>query len=224
MLLLTTKDLKEYSVQGTDGDLGQVDGFAFNLETWDLEYLISIKSKWFLQTEVFLFPMSVLKQAKNRAQIIPTRLNLENARKVTRQVEKSVQLSDRVNSPLTYWRAGKFSRGFLWLDPYAISALMKALDRRETEATASEKIENDNLRSSSELIGYRVTARGEHLGKIEDLIVDADYWKIRYAVIAGDEEKIMMPAQWIEWFDPLEETIDLNLDKELVLESPYALG
>ena len=224
MLLLTTKDLKEYSVQGADGDLGQVDGFAFNLETWDLEYLISNKSKWFLQTEVFLFPTSVLKQAKNRAQIIPTRLNEEDARQLTRQVEKSVQLSDRVNNPLTYWRAGKFSRGFLWLDPYAIAALMKALDRRETEASASEKIENGNLRTSSELIGYLVTARGEHLGKIEDLIVDADYWKIRYVVIGGDEEKIMMPAQWIEWFDPLEETIDLNLEKELVLESPYALG
>lgn len=223
MLLMTSKDFQEYSVEGADGHLGQVDGFAFNLETWDLEYVIVKKTRWFLQTDVFLLPVSVIQDPNTRARTLATRINKEDARRLTRQVEKSIQLSDRINNPLTYWRAGKFSRGFLWLDPLAISAMMKALDRRKGDAPPNESIDA-GLRSASELIGYLVTARGDRLGEIEDLIFDAAYWKVRYVVIAGEDDKIMMPAQWVEHFDPLDEAIDLNLDKDVVLKSPYALN
>lgn len=69
--------MKEYSIQRVNGDFGQVDGFAFNLDTCDLEYIIANKSKWFLQSEVYLLPTSFLEQPDNRNQIISTRLNTD---------------------------------------------------------------------------------------------------------------------------------------------------
>jgi len=222
MLLFSTNDLSGFKVQGRDESIGKISGFLFHSKTWMLEYLTVNRGIWPINKELYL-PIEVLGTPDNLHEIIYVDLNHEDVEKLQSDVHKNIQMRKYTEHPINYWRIGKYPKAIPWLDPVAISAVFR--QHKKNEVTNLEGTNNANaLRYSDDVKGYRVDAKDTEMGNVKDLIIDADHWVIRYVIVEGFDETIMLPTSWVNSINSGAETLNLNLNKQMVLESPYVLG
>ncbi len=94
----------------------------------------------------------------------------------------------------------------------------------ETEETGSSQAVNPYLRSTNEVIGYRIEAMDGEIGHVEDFIVDVDTWIIRYLVIDTRNwlpgKKVLIVPQWAEEINWTATRVYLNLTRQAVKNSP----
>ncbi|OFZ18105.1 MAG: hypothetical protein A2X94_13960 [Bdellovibrionales bacterium GWB1_55_8] len=81
------------------------------------------------------------------------------------------------------------------------------------------------LRSAQSMIGYRVRANRSEIGKIDDLLFDADHWLARYWVInstglLASRDETFVPIGLTDWIDHSLRDISLSTSKELIEKSP----
>ena len=76
----------------------------------------------------------------------------------------------------------------------------------------------------SEVLGYRVHARDGSLGTVTDLYVDDVYWKVRYLVVAGDEQPgtlhFLLATEMISRIDREIGWMSVLLNTDMVHDSP----
>lgn len=222
MLLFSTNDLSGFVVQGKDQSIGKIGGFLFHPKTWKLDYLTVSRGFWPFNKELYL-PVEVLGIPDNLQEAIQVELTHEEVEKLQRDIHSNIQMRLYSEHPIHYWRIGKYPKSIPWLDPFAISTVFK--QRKEDGGISLDDTDNaKNLRHSEDVKGYRVDAKDETMGNVVDLVIDADHWVIRYVIIEELDEKIMLPPAWVKNINPIAETVNLNLNRQMVLESPYVIG
>jgi len=77
----STKELKGYAIDATDGDIGKVDDFYFDDKSWTIRYLVVDTGNWLLGRKVLLSPIAV-----GKADFSSGRFNVTLTKK---QVEES---------------------------------------------------------------------------------------------------------------------------------------
>lgn len=222
MLLFSTNDLSGFEVQGNDQSVGEIGGFLFHPKTWNLEYLIVSRGIWPLNKERYL-PVEVLETPVNLEETIHVDLNHEEVESLQNEIRGDIKTRIYTEHPIQYWRDEKYPKVIPWLDPFAISAVFRQR-KLDGAANLDDPDEPKNLRYSDDVKGYQVNAKDKSMGKVVDLIIDADQWAIRYVVIEEVDEKFMLPPAWVKNINPAAETINLNLNRQIVLESPYVIG
>ena len=222
MLLFSTNDLSGFEVHGKDQSIGKIGGFLFHPKTWMLEYLTVRRGIRPINKELYL-PVEALGTPDNLHEMIQVDLNREDVEKRQSDIHRNIQMRQYSEHPIHYWRIGKYPKASPWLDPFAISAVFR--QREENEVTSLDDTDNaKKLSYSDDVKGYHVDAKDESMGNVVDLVIDADHWVIRYVIIEDLDEKIMLPSAWVKNINPSAETVNLYLNKQMVLESPYVLG
>src|SRR5512135_669019 len=76
-----TKDLKGNTIVATDGDIGKVDDFYFDEESWTIRYLVADTGDWLLRRKVLLSPVAFGKAdfASGRFKVTLTKKQIENS-------------------------------------------------------------------------------------------------------------------------------------------------
>src|SRR5450756_523331 len=178
----SVKDLKGYAIGATDDDIGKLDDFYFDDESWTIRYLVAETGNWLLNRKLLISPFAIGKAdlSKEWFNVTVTKKQVEESPSIdtdkpfSRQQEASYL--DYYGYPF-YW-----SGASLW-GPMPYPRLSGAAQRRNEEARAErEETNNVHLRSANEVTEYHIEATDGDIGHVEDFIIDGETWEIRYMV------------------------------------------
>ena len=185
-MLTNATNLKGLVIRATDGELGTVEQFYFDDETWAIRYLIVDTGGWLGGRRVLISPFSVI-----HSDLVAGRLDVALTKK---QVEHSpdTDMHKPVSRQHEAAYLGYYGYPYYWGGPYlwgtayyptgvAVSATPSAetlADRIRRESTDS------HLRSSEAVTGYNIEAADGEIGHVDGFVVDDEAWAIRYIEVA----------------------------------------
>ena len=221
--------LKGLVIQATDGELGTVDQFYFDDETWAIRYLTVETGGWLAGREVLISPISVIHTdweakrldvalTKKQVQDSP---NIDTHRPVSRQHEAEY--------------LGYYGYPYYWGGPYLWGPALYPADLAipttvSTEAMADrirEESTDSHLRSTEAVTGYHVEATDGEIGHVDGFVVDDEAWAIRYVEVATRNwlpgKKVLVSPAWIERVSWPESKVYVALSREAIKSAPEYL-
>ena len=225
-MLGNLKDLFGYNIQANDGEIGKVHDIYFDGESWIVRYLVVDIGPWILGKKVLIAPEALGRPDRDR-EIFPVRLTQENIKrspdwKTALPVSKQQELALHEH---TSWPSQSVPFAPTVSNP--VSAPVSP--RSKVEQQAIERMlqaDSYHMGSAQELMGYGVTGKDESLGKVDDLIVDDETWKLPYLVLdtgtwlsAG--KKTLIATPWVVWIFFKDNEVHIDLPQDAVEGSPY---
>lgn len=237
-MLRNTKDLDNYAIRATDGEIGHVKDFYFDDDAWVARYFVVDTGTWLSSRKVLISPISVhhpdwlehalpVSLTKDQVRHSP---DIDTAKPVSRQHEESV---------LGYYGyPGYWGGEGLWgagLYPYALvpgyaSYGSDEQERaRELEAHAlaehrRHRNDDPHLRSCKAITGYHIQASDGEIGHVSGFLVDDETWAIRYLVVDTSNwwlgHKSLISPTWITRVNWLEQTVAVDLHRDAIKDAP----
>jgi len=241
-MLRSVKRLEECAIQATDGEIGRVDDLYFDDDHWAIRYLVANTGGWLMGRRVLLSPVSV-----TGAEWEEQRLHVNLTQ---RQVEESPEID--LDAPFSrrrergllsffgwpiYW-GGTGLWGF-WMYPGMLAASGRgdadgtgadgtdadgSRERIVEDAAPAEAEDDNRLRSSQQVIGYRIHALDGEIGHVDDFLVDDETWAIRYLAIDTSNwlpgKRVLVPPQWLDRVDWTESSVWVDLTREAIRNAP----
>ncbi len=231
-MLRKLHSLKSFVVNGKNGKLGKVDDFYFDQEQFVVRYLVIDTGSW-LEHEQTLISTHAIDNIDFDSSIIHVNLSSDELED-SPSIEKNEPISKSKEKALIeyfgwpdYWKKSHSSDSELI--HAGITERKKLLNfktlQKEDEAKQKAKKVESNLRSLEEIRGYKIHAKDDKFGHLEDLFVEEeDSWIIRYLLIDTrnimEGKLVIIAPEWIEsinWFD---KEIFIDKDKKEIEESP----
>lgn len=220
-MLIRTSELKNFQLLATDGDIGRARDFLFDDEKWTIRYMVANTGKWLLGQKVLISP-GFLKSPDLSDERMPLSISKD-------QVEHAppIEEDQPVSRQYEQVYADYFKHGYYWVGgsvwgvghtPYDIAT------PEETTQTTTEADDDEHLRSAEEVTGYRVYAGKEHVGYVDDFVLDTANWTV--LLIGIDTHKwlpgksFMLPVAWasdISWTD---RSLTIDVDEEQLKSAP----
>ena len=230
-MLRSIKDLHGCTVSAIDGDIGTVDQVYFDDEAWAVRYLVVKTGHWLNERRVLISPYSI-KHTDPGSNVVHLNLTqravrdspgIDTHKPVSRQNE--VECLRHYNYPAYWggpnlWGMGPYPR----FDPAdVVPDLAPVPPQSEPQAVRSP--DDVHLRSTGEVMGYRLDAVDGGIGHVSGFIYDDEAWAIRYLCIdtrrlwQGGKE-ILLAAHWIARVDWLAQTVTTELTRDSIRRSP----
>jgi hypothetical protein len=223
IMLRSLRDLENYAVSATDGDLGHVDDFLIDDEHWAVRYLV-VKSGGLLdRRNVLISPISFLRAdwATQRFHLaltldqISKSPDIDTAKPVSRQHE-SAYLG-------YYGYAGYWGQAGLWGMGVYPGWLAGSIPYDAPPVPAKEQGDT-HLRSAGELRGYHIHGSDDGIGHVDDFILDDESWAVRFLVIDTSAwwfgKKVLVSPRWAESVRWEDRTIHLDISRAAIKSSP----
>jgi sporulation protein YlmC with PRC-barrel domain len=172
-------------LDATDGEIGKVEDFYIDDDTWTIRYLIVKTGSWLSGRKVLISPTTLLLHSWESG-LFPVKLTKEQVRHspdidTDKPVSRQHEAELAKYYPWTdYWGTG-FYPGPVWgvipstpvIDPRTIREVDKIKGSRE----------DLHLRSSQQVKGYHIHASDGDIGHVDDFILDDQTWQISYLVV-----------------------------------------
>jgi len=240
-MLRRVKELRGYTIQAVDGEIGSVDDFYFDDHAWTVRYLVVKTGGWLSGRKVLLSP-AALKQPKDTEKRLPVALSKQQVEDspdasvetpVSRQYEQDLHqyygwapywsnLGSPVNVLPPILPMVEETQAGAVAPPPASDAPVRepAIQKTETPETGRDV----HLRSMNEVSGYHIQATNGEIGHVETFIVDDESWAVRYLVVDTSNwlpgKKVLMALQWVEAVDWPSHEVRVNLQRETIENSP----
>ena len=167
-----------YSIEATDGKIGEVEDFYFDDETWKIRYFIVKTGNWLSGRKVLISPVALTKK-KWSNELIPVNLTkeqIQNSPDIDTDKPVSRQQEAMLNQHHfweNYWGSGSYGgeMGIGNSRPIRI----KAIDR--------DPAEDVHLRSMVQVGGYAIYASDGEIGHVADFIIDDQTWQLSDLVV-----------------------------------------
>ena len=226
-MLLGTNDLQGYPIHATDGEIGTVDEFYFDTETWTIRYLVVDTGNWLPGRRVLISPISIsgIDQTAKTFSARMTKEQVKNSpdidthKPVSRQHE--MEYFNYFGSPY-YWHGGG-----LWGTGYFPSALTTATAFGAVtvaEPPPPTDQADSHLRSTNVVRKNYLEAADGELGHVDDFMIDDETWAIRYLVVDTRNwwpgKKVLVPPQWIERLNWEDSKVNVGLQREAIKSAP----
>ncbi|MEZ4864980.1 MAG: PRC-barrel domain-containing protein [Caldilineaceae bacterium] len=228
-MLRKLNDLRGFTIAATDGEIGSVDDFYFDDQSWEIRYVVVDTGPWILGRRVLISAV-VMEAPQWESEILPVRLTKD-------QVENSPDID--LDAPISrqheislhrhygwsgYWYAAPTMTtpiGGMYTTPVPPTAVLPA----EEEMTAHTEEQGDpNLRSMREVLGYNIQATDDPIGHVDDLFAGEEDWRIRYLLIDTRNwlpgRKVLVAVDWIDHIDWTAEDLFVSITREQVEGSP----
>lgn len=221
------KSLTGFTIGATDGELGKVEEFYFDDESWTARYMVVKTGGWLFGKKVLVSPVA-LGEPDLQHKIFPVRLS-------TDQIKHSPDID--TEKPVSRQQEIELHRHYEW--PYHDTAgigfyggigLTGMIDSRVPfeesivgHAEEQQKLD-PHLRGTQEISGYQIHASDGSFGDVYDYVIDDQSWKIKYLIIdTGDwlpGKKVLISPQWIDKIDWAESAVYVDLSIEAIKNSP----
>lgn len=223
-------DLRGYTIQATDGEIGRVTDLLFDDRSWVVRWLVVEAGSWLSSREVLL-PSSQLglTTAEKSIAVELTRDQVKNSPDVGTQQPVSRQLEQSIYSHYgwyPYWSGVAVTGSGGYLVPPANmmpGARMSPEPVTHPEAEIQEQ-GDPHLRSAYAVKGYHIQASDGEIGHVEDFLVAAEDWVIRYLVIDTRNwwpgKLVLIVPEWagdIRWGD---RTVSVHLSRDQIKGAP----
>ena len=227
-MLRNVNHLKGFAIRATDGEIGTVEQFYFDDETWAIRYLVVNTGGWLPGRLVLVSPMA-LRQAEwqsKRLDVALTKKQVEDSppidthKPVSRQHE-AVYLG-YYGYPY-YW--GGPNLWGLTSYPAGLAVQREVVTEAEAaQARAGKESADSHLRSTDEVTGYHIEAKNGEIGHVEDFIVDDETWAIRYLEVNTRNwwpgRKVLVSPQWIDNVSWPDSKVYVDLKRETIQNGP----
>lgn len=231
--------LENYSIQGTDGEVGRVCDFLFNDASWAIRYLVVECGSWLSSRKVLISPMSIgspdwehkiLPLAISREQVRASP-DIDTEQPVSRQHE--IELLGHYAFP-HYWAGPELwgMNAYPIMAPNSTDGFIAASPAvpgdREGENRLAEVEQggqgDPHLRSCKAMHNYGIHARDGEIGHVQGLVVEDASWAVRYFVVRTGNwwigHQVLIATAWIRnvsWFDS---TVSVDLTRAQVEAAP----
>ena len=228
-MLTNSTTIKGFVIRAADGELGSVDQFYFDDQTWSIRYITVVTGGWLDGRKVLISPFSLVHtdwQAK-RLDVSLTKEQVENSpsidthKPVSRQHE--AEYLEYYGYPY-YW-AGPDIGGPTF---YPMGLPIPAITSTEAEP---ERIKNESadshLHSTEDVNGYYIAATDGEIGHVDGFVLDSDAWAIRYIEVATRNwwpgKKVLVSPGWIERVSWEDRKVYTGLKRETIQAAPEYL-
>jgi hypothetical protein len=240
-MLRTLNDLEDYSIQATDGKIGQVTDFYFDDQRWVVRYLVVNTGGWLSERLVLISPISIGKPdwAKLVLPVSITREQVRNSPDVS--TDQPVSRQDEIRHARhfgypNYWEGNGFWGAYSY-PAMMLGGFVPPLDEQqnptdrwapslEKAVTALDSRPNGDphLRSGKALTRYRIEASDGTLGHVQGFLVEEDTWAVRYLIVATSDwwlgHQVLIAPQWISEVSWPYHSISLNLTRQAIKDAP----
>ncbi|MDQ6659973.1 MAG: PRC-barrel domain-containing protein [Chloroflexota bacterium] len=237
-MLRSINDLQGCEIRATDGEIGSVDQFFFDDETWTVRYLVVDTGHWIPGRQVLISPIALdetdwdtkaLNVSLTREQI-KNSPGIDTDKSVSRQHE--AEYSDYYGYPYYWgggglWGLGPYPAGLMTMaypDRVGVATGYAAAPARQPETARREQQGDPHLRTTQAVIGYYIEAQDGEIGHVEDFLIDDETWAIRYMVIDTVNwwpgKKVVVAPQWIERVSWEESKVYVDLTRESIKGAP----
>lgn len=230
-------DLIGLSIEAKDGEIGRVSDLLFDDEHWGVRWLVVETGSWFTGRKVLL-PSSQLKRLQTGAEAIPVDLTKEQVKAspdvdtekpVTRQMESSVY--EHYGWPV-YWPVGLGAAGAAYFPSAAYIPSTGYLPPHEAPRRPTEREQllhqanrgDPHLRSVKEVSGYHIHGSDDAIGHVDDFLIDAESWVIRYIIVDTSNwwmgKQVLIAPGWIQsvlWND---KTVQIDRTRQQIKDAP----
>ncbi len=226
-MLLSIKQLYGVKLGASDGDIGHVNDFYFDDQSWAIRYLIADTGSWLPGRQVLISPHSLgrLDQTEKVLRINLTKERIENSpsielhKPVSRQYEEDYY---RYYGWPYYWEGdglwGMSGFPIMELPPAPVPSDLPAPGRLGSSRADA------HLRSTRAVNGYHLQATDGKIGHVCDFLMEAENWAIRQLVIKTGHRlsgrEVQISTNNIGKISYDESTVFVNVSGEAVLQSP----
>jgi len=227
VVLRSLRELRGYKIIASDGEIGQVHEFYFDDLNWNVQYMVADTGTWLNKQRVLIAPAGL-----GRADWEENAFHLNIARK---QVEKSPPIS--ADEPVSRQKQIKLLEYYDWPVYWAprgphvagselmATKLINAAKKDDKENLVSENDWDPHLRSTREVMGYKIHAVDDDIGFVEDFIVDDEIWKLKYLVVdtrkwLPGSKKVLISPDWIKDVDWLDSEVKVKMDSDSIKNCP----
>ncbi len=180
--MLTYKQLKEFDIHATDGDIGGCKDVLFDDQDYVVRYLVADTNTWLpLSRKVVISPISVtqLDSAEAKVHVGMTCDELRDSPSIDEHKPVSREYEETLFQYYGY--------GYYWIGPGAWGDFAHPTELVNPAFAPvpddnSDKSEN-HLRACSEVHGYDVATIEDDVGHITDFVIDAKDWSIKLFVL-----------------------------------------
>ena len=226
-MLRNAKDLHGFTIQAADGEIGTVDQFYFEDETWAIRYLTVNTGGWLAGRQVLISPISVIGvpdwQAK-RLDLALTKKQVENSPDINTHQPVSRQ------HEIAYF--GYYGYPFYWggsdlwgaaPNPAGLAIPIPPSTEAMADSIAKESMDS-HLRSSQEVTNYYLEAIDGEIGSVDGFVVDDEAWAIRYIEVATRNwwpgKKVLVSPVWAERVSWEDSKVYVGLTRETIKDAP----
>ncbi len=222
-MLLSAAELRGYAIRATDGELGKVAEFLFDDRSWVVRYLVADTGGW-LAGRLVLIPPHALRRPDRENRALPVSMTRQ-------QVEGSPSIAE--DRPVTRQFEAEyydyFGWPYYWAQPYAWGGEVPYPPAGAGGAPLPDThVEGEDpdphLESTSDLDGCRIAALDGEIGHLDDFILDAEAWEIRYMVVATRDwlpgKKVLIAREWVRQVRWRERSLEVDLGKAAIEGAP----
>lgn len=219
-MLTNAKTIRDFKLNGIDGEVGSIKEFFFDDKFWTVRYLVVNTGGWLKRKQVLISPYFIL-NADHELEFLNINLNkseIENSpaadtdKPVSRRFEEDYY---------KYYGAPVY-----WGGPSMWGSFPSILHDRERwkDIKAQDDSWDPNLRSTKDVSGHSIQAIDGELGHVDDFIIDDETWAIRYMVVDTKNwlpgKKILISPQWINKISWEDSKVFVNLSQEAIRHAP----
>lgn len=238
-MLRSMKDLENYAISATDGDIGHLKDFYFDDDAWVVRYFVVDAGSWLSSRMVLISPIAVHQPnwVDRKLPVSITQAQVKNSpdidtdKPVSRQHE-ALYLG-YYGYPVYWGGAGMWGEG---LYPYALVPGYAGyggdrVEREREEAAflraerARHRNDDPHLRSCNAVVGYHLQATDGEIGHVAGFLVDDDTWAIRYLIVDTSNwwlgHKVLVAPEWITGVHWSDQTVSVDLSRESIKEAPH---
>lgn len=219
--------LSEFGIHATDGTIGKVRNVWFDDEDWTIRYLVVETGNWVRRNEVLVSPIFI-KELSWGEQEIYVNLTREQV-KNSPALESRTPISRRQEVEYySYYRTPAYWAGYgLWgtgMHPEDILSLANHPKARPASEYATPAAEDNHLRTTQDVMKYRVFANRGEVGKIDDFIFDDRSWAIRYMVVAPSKllhgRKVLLSPSWTKDISWKQKLVFVDMENSKIEDAP----
>jgi hypothetical protein len=225
-MITNATHLKGLVIRATDGELGTVDEFYFDDETWAVRYLTVETGGWLGGRQVLISPISIVHtdwQAR-RLDVRLTKKQVENSPNIDTHQPVSRQHEAEYLGYYGYpyywggpfmWGPAFYPAGLAVLRTPSMDAIADSVRRESTDS---------HLRSAAAVTGYTIEASDGEIGHVDGFLMDDEAWAIRYLEVATriwwPGSKVLVSPAWVEQVSWTDSRVYVGLSREAIKNGP----
>lgn len=203
-MLRTTKAIRGYTLQATDGAIGKISDVYFDDQTWAVRYLVADADTW-LERERFLISPTKIVEVNHERVVAQVGLSLSEVKACRpEECEQPIEEHGDLDDYPRFWPPRSYER--------------------EQNLDAQDR----HLRSAVALEDYVIAATDGEFGHVQSVIIDDTDWAVRYLEIdtraMWPGKNVLVSPDWIVELDWHMGKVRVDLPKEAIKQSPELKG
>jgi uncharacterized protein YrrD len=226
-MLRSMQKMNGFTIGATDGDIGKVESFYFDDESFTVRHLAVDASGWLTRRKVLISPASIQRVdwTGGRIEVNLTKSQVENSPDI--DTDMPVGRQQEVEYYRYYDYAPYWEGPYLWGPapyPGLPGATPGSLERERRWKWGERDRGDQHLRSSTQVSGYYIHASDGDIGHVEDFLVDDRSWAIRYMVVDTRNwwpgKHVLVSPEWVDNIDWNDSKVYVGVTRAQIRNSP----